>query len=263
MRYSSLEERKEFYEDEFNLKGVANWLKDRKSTVFACIIGRHTKIFPEEFKRIANDTIIIDDHKNLFDLKRKILRFLPESVYYDRNIYDKLEICRKCELGHKKCFDCKNFIGQELAFDIDPENVKCPYHGDIEKKMMKKQGLSFCMFEFGIVKRQAIKLYDELKKNFSKIKLTYSGRGIHLHVLDKNAYFLRKEERKKIADEILKKGFAIDEWVTIGEMRLIRLPFSLHGMVSRICIPLKFKEIENFDPLKNKKCIPNFIYNRD
>jgi DNA primase catalytic subunit len=261
LRYSSLKEREEFYKNEFRIKTISNWLAKRKNTVFACIIGRHTKIFPEKFKKIANETILIDRYKNLSDLRRWILKFLPESVYYDRNLYDDLDKCRKCK--KKECFNCKNFLGQELAFDIDPENVKCPYHGSIVEKMRKKQGLSFCMFEFRIVKNQAIKIYDELKKNFSKIKFTYSGRGIHLHVFDEDAYLLEKKEREKIANEFLRKGYAIDEWVTNGEKRLIRLPFSLHAMVSRICIPLKLNEIKNFNPIKNKKCIPKFIYSKD
>jgi hypothetical protein len=41
-------------------------------------------------------------------------------------------------------------------------------------------------------------------------------------------------------------------------MRLIRLPYSLHGMVSRICLPLKDNEAERFDPVKNKKAVPGF-----
>ena len=56
-----------------------------------------------------------------------------------------------------------------------------------------------------------------------------------------------------------KKGFAIDEWVTLGEMRLIRLPFSLHGLVSRIVLPLEKSEVERFDPVNDERCIPRFL----
>ncbi|MEJ2241047.1 MAG: hypothetical protein P8Y18_02750 [Candidatus Bathyarchaeota archaeon] len=51
----------------------------------------------------------------------------------------------------------------------------------------------------------------------------------------------------------------IDKWVTSGSMRLIRLPYSLHGMVSRIVTPLKISELEDFDPLKDKRTIPKFL----
>src|SRR5512135_2992431 len=89
MRYSSLEERKLFYTQEFSLRKLSEWFTDGFSnTRFAVIIGRHTKIYPEKYKDDASTTIIIDDFKNLEDVRKQILEFLPEGVYYDRNIYD-------------------------------------------------------------------------------------------------------------------------------------------------------------------------------
>ena len=58
------------------------------NTKFAVIIGRHTKIYPEKYKEDASTTIIIDEYKDLEDLRGQILEFLPEAVYYDRNVYD-------------------------------------------------------------------------------------------------------------------------------------------------------------------------------
>jgi DNA primase catalytic subunit len=55
------------------------------------------------------------------------------------------------------------------------------------------------------------------------------------------------------------KGFGIDEWVTAGEMRLIRLPYSLHGLVSRIVLPLKKSELERLNPVSDVRCIPKFL----
>lgn len=49
MRYATLEERKIFYEREFDLAGVRTWLR-RKNTVFAVIIGRHTGVYPGSIK---------------------------------------------------------------------------------------------------------------------------------------------------------------------------------------------------------------------
>ena len=49
MRYSTLEERKEFYTQEFKLEKVSRWFKDGLgNTKFAVIIGRHTKIYPRK-----------------------------------------------------------------------------------------------------------------------------------------------------------------------------------------------------------------------
>jgi DNA primase catalytic subunit len=58
------------------------------------------------------------------------------------------------------------------------------------------------------------------------------------------------------------KDFGIDEWVTAGEMRLIRLPYSLHGLVSRIVLPLEKSELEQFDPVSDERCIPKFLGKR-
>lgn len=244
MRYATLEERKQFYIKEFNLKKVFEWFTSGLgNTKFAVIIGRHTKIFPEKYKEDASTTIIIDEFKDLEDVRHQILEFLPEAVYYDRNVYD--ENRRK--------------VGQELAFDLDPENITCPIHGSLEDKMKRHQGLSFCEIEFDMVKKEAIELYDFLETRFSDLRVVYSGRGFHLHVLEPNTYKLKTEERLSLAREAKQAGFHIDEWVTSGEYRLIRLPYSLNGLVSRIALPLRRDEIESFDAVHDERCLPKFL----
>jgi len=244
MRYATLEERKGFYLEEFDLAKVAAWFGERLVNVkFAVIIGRHTRIFPEKYRDDADTTIIIGEYKNLSDVREQIIEFLPESAYYDRNVYDAND--------HK--------TGQELAFDLDPENVTCPIHGSLADKMRRGQGLSFCSLELDMVKQQALSLHEELEKEFSHLKIVYSGRGFHIHVFDEKAYTLKERERREIARSVKRKGFAIDEWVTAGEMRLIRLPFSLHGLVSRIVLPLEKSELERFDPVSDERCIPQFL----
>jgi len=244
MRYSTLEERKEFYREEFDLKKVADWLRNWKGKVkFAVIMGRHTGIFLEKYTSDASTTIIIDEYTNLKDVKKQIIEFLPEAVYYDRNVYD---------ADGKK-------VGQELAFDLDPENITCPIHGTLADKMKRQQGMSFCELELEMVKQEAVALYEYLSKNFSEVRVVYSGRGFHLHVLDPKTYYLRGEERLDFARQVKGAGFHIDEWVTSGEMRLIRLPYSLNGLVSRIALPLGKDELGSFDPVHDKRCLPKFL----
>ena len=243
MRYASLEDRKRLYIREFDLEKLAKWLEIRKGkTKFAVIIGRHTRIFPKEYEEDADTTIIIDEYKDLSDVRQQIAEFCPESAYYDRNIYD--EDDRK--------------TGQELAFDLDPENITCPIHGSLANKMRRGQGLGFCTLELEMAKQQALTLYDYLEREFSLLKIVYSGRGFHVHVFDEAANGLSEKKRHEIARRVKKKGFAIDEWVTVGEMRLIRLPYSLNGLVSRIVLPLEKKELEQFDPLHDRRVIPSF-----
>jgi DNA primase catalytic subunit len=244
MKYTTLEQRKQFYAHEFSLQKIIEWFEDGLGKIkFAVIIGRHTKIFPMKYKEDALTTIIIDDYKNLEDLRKQILEFLPEAVYYDRNRYSS---------NNRK-------LGQELAFDLDPENITCPIHGSLADKMKRQQGLSFCEVELEMVKREAIGLYDFLEARFSDLRVVYSGRGYHLHVLDTKAFTLTTKERLDLAQQTKQAGFHIDEWVTSGEYHLIRLPNSLNGIVSRIALPLKSDELKSFDPVHDERCLPKFL----
>jgi len=244
MRFTTLEERKQFYTEEFSLKKIAEWFQPRLgNTKFAVIIGRHTKIFPEKYREDASTTIIIDEYKDLEDVHQQILEFLPEAVYYDRNVY--------------AAVGC--IVGQELAFDLDPENITCPIHGSLADKMKRGQGLSFCELELDMVKQEAVGLLGFLEKRFSEVRVVYSGRGFHLHVFDHEAYALSAKERLDLAKLAKQAGFHIDEWVTSGEFRLIRLPYSLNGLVSRIVLPLTKQELETFDATHDERCLPRFL----
>ena len=244
MRPANLAERKQFYTEEFKLRNVASWLKMRKGkTKFAIIIGRHTKIFLEAFSEDADTTIIINEYADLEDVRSQIVEFLPEAVYYDRNIYDERD----------------QPTSQELAFDIDPENITCPIHGTLADKMKRHQGLSFCSTELEMARQQTASLFEYLGDQFSQLQIVYSGRGFHIHVFDKKAFEFTTKQRTEIAETVKTKGFEVDAWVTSGEMRLIRLPYSLNGMVSRIVLPLQKNEVEKFNPVTDERCIPAFL----
>jgi len=246
MRYSILKERKEFYLADFDPAKVGEWFEDwnqRGIVKFAVIIGRHTHIFPKKYKEDASTTIIIDEYKDLDDVKAQILEFLPESAYYDRNVYD----------THNQV------VGQELAFDLDPENLTCPIHGTLADKMKIHQGLAFCELELNMVKEETVELHEELRKQFSQTRVVYSGRGFHIHVFDPPTFKWSYRKRQTMARQLKKKGFLIDEWVTTGGMRLIRLPYSLHGMVSRVVLPIGAEELSRFDPVTDQRCLPKFL----
>jgi len=246
MRYATLKERREFYQNEFDASKLNEWFENwnlKGRVKFAVIIGRHTRVFPKKFEEDASTTIIIDEYKDLPDVKAQILDFLPESAYYDRNVYDAKQ----------------SVIGQELAFDLDPENLTCPIHGTLADKMRRRQGLAFCETELNMVKEETVKLYEELEKHFSKLRIVYSGRGFHIHVFDAAPFTWTRNQRRSLGLKLKKNGFLIDEWVTTGGMRLIRLPYSLHGMVSRIVTPLSTAELDKFNPLSDERCLPKFL----
>jgi DNA primase catalytic subunit len=245
MRPTTLQERKEFYTQEFNLQKAVDWFLGKPGKVkFAVIIGRHSKIFPPEYADDMETTIIIEDYRDLEDLRGQIVEFLPEATYYDRNVYAEKD----------------KVVGQELAFDLDPENVVCPIHGGLAEKMKRHQGLGFCELELDMVRGQTLCLYEELQRQFGQLQVVYSGRGFHIHVFDREAYTLTTKERSALAARVKAKGFAIDAWVTEGESRLIRLPYGLNGLVSRVCLPLEKNEVEKFNPIIDARCIPKFLH---
>ncbi len=262
MRYSALKERREFYLKEFDIRKAGNWLSRHRNplnTVFAVVIGRHTGIFPLRFKDFIKAPVVIDEYENLGDVGRQIAQFLPEGVYYDRNVYKDLGVCGRCSKSYGQCWGCRGFLGQELAFDIDPENIPCPKCGTLGEKLKRKQGLGFCEYELRVANEQARELGEEMEERFERTEIVYSGRGYHIHVFGKKAQKMGRSERKKLALEMKKKGFSIDSWISEGESRLIRLPYSLHGMVSRIVLPIKKRELPAFDPTEDSRCKPKFL----
>jgi DNA primase catalytic subunit len=254
---ASLAERRRFYRRSMDFRAAAKWMTaSTGERVYALILGRHSGIYPRRFRQLKNVPLIVDDARDVHDLRPYLVKYLPEGVYYDRNVYTSLDGARKARLDYSRPWRSPFFAGQELAFDLDPENLDCPIHGDIEAKMRRHQGLSFCDWEFEEVRRQASALYDELSARWTRLQVVYSGRGFHVHVFDDEAFRLSRKERSHIAARFARR-YAIDEWVTSGEMRLIRLPYSLHGMVSRIVLPLRRRDVAKFR-YNDPRAIPRF-----
>lgn len=223
--------------------------------MFAIIIGRHTKVFPSKYRSDRDKTILIDDYDALNDLQKYCEKYRPESVYYDRNVYRNWKDARD---GSKDVARLGRTFGQQLAFDIDPENFDCPIHGSLENKLNRHQGLSFCRLELQLAQDQAIKLSDQLSKQFNDVRVVYSGRGFHVHVLDEDTFFWSRKKRVAMVRSLTRRGYLMDEWVAVGNMRLIRLPHSLNGLVSRVVTPLEKNELERIDPVDDSRFVPAF-----
>ncbi len=257
MRISSLNERRRFYSREFSVANMRDWFMGWQSPiVFAAVIGRHTGLAPKKYRRERGRTIVIDEYESLSEVKNYLIDFMPESAYYDRNVYNDWEQARRT--GNDMIQLGRSF-GQELVFDVDPENFTCPIHGTLEDKMRKHQGLSFCRLEFQLAQQEAVQLLEILSRRFSHINLVYSGRGFHIHVTDEETLFWNRKKRLTLVRSLTEKGFVMDEWVPAGGMRLIRLPYSLNGLVSRIAIPLARNELGVFDPIADERTIPKFL----
>jgi len=243
-RPSTLAEREIFYREEFNLNKAKDWFRKNKidyPQLFAVDMGSETGIIKDKKKK--NQIINMwPEH-----LQDKLVNYLPEDVYYDRNSYKNAELMLKT-LDFKNAWKSKNLIGQELAFDIDPENIKCK---------CKKRFPKFCEECMPKAVKSAIALAELLKERFEKVGLVYSGRGMHVHVFDKEAFGLSIKEREELNKKA--KKFYIDPWVSRGYIRLMRLPYSLNALVSRIVIPLTMKEAKKFNPLTAKTTLPRFL----
>jgi DNA primase catalytic subunit len=250
MRPSTLEERKQFYQN-FDLRKARDWVG--RKLVYLVIIGRHSNIYPPQYKEDKDIPMAIDNYHSLQEVKRWFLTFLPEGVYYDRNYYK--DFSRLHTHNLRESWNWDNFIGQELAFDLDPENVDCPIHGSLAERMKKGEGLSFCETAFEITKHNTLAFYEELTKNYADVRIVFSGRGFHLHVFDPDTKTLNRKQRKSIAQS--NKKYGIDTFVTEGEMRLIRLPYTLNGASSRIVTPLRKNQLETFNPARD--ALPDFL----
>lgn len=215
-RFSTLNERSKFYLHEFSSEKVNEFFKKnkiKKPQLCAIDAGSESGI-------IKND-----NWKNIMfyfpfkELKEKIKKYNPEDIYYDRNVYENPEkILRTLKFGA--------YIEQELVFDIDSDNIKCdhPNGAWVCDKCLRKSYLA------------SIDMRNALLKFFRQILIVYSGRGFHLHVLDEKAYLLSNRERERLNRKFSR--FPIDPWVSAGNIRLIRMPYSLHGLVSRIVTPI-------------------------
>ena len=67
MRISTLSERREYYETEFDRRGLDDWVADRSRHMkLAMIPGRHTGIAAAAHFANKDDVVIIDDWRSAF-----------------------------------------------------------------------------------------------------------------------------------------------------------------------------------------------------
>ena len=229
-RKSTLNERKEFYEKEFSIAKVKAWFKKNNLPLpQLCAVDA------------GSESGIILDKKNkdkmlyfkFSELKGKIKKYLPEDIYYDRNRYKSPDkILKTLDFNN-----LKNRVSEELVFDIDIDNLKPK--SKINESNLKK------LYKIAVRMRKEL-----LNMGFKKIGIVYSGRGFHIHVFDKKASLLSVKQREKLNKQL--KNYPIDPWVSRGYIRLIRMPYSLHGLVSRVVSPTNRK-------FEVKKTIPGFL----
>jgi DNA primase catalytic subunit len=261
-RPSKVKDRKKYYSDlDFDL--IRDWFSRRpeglKKPIFHLDPGNETRYYRREYKDQIGKLIYFDV-EDFHELREMVMEYLPEDLYYDRNLYKDQKACADCSRRGKGCMSCEEVLGQELMFDLDPENIVCPNCGTLEDRVKGASMFKFCYICFNKAIDQTEELYGWLEsKGWNELSTVYSGRGFHIYVDGERALKMGFHERKKFAKEVKGRGFAIDPWVTEGEARLARVPYSLNGLVSRVCQPIKIKEIKKLDFWRSRPFIPNFL----
>ena len=255
VRPASLQERKTFYEKEFKLPKAVEWLNKfdpyRMSITFD--LGVESGIIKDNAWK--DNAFIKMGPVDYNQLKELLLKFLPEDAYYDRYLYHDASKCYDCEIRLQKgCFDCEGSDGQQLVFDVDPENYWCP-QCDTEGT---ERHHSFCETCFKATKEATLYLYDVLSESFSSLQIVSTGRGFHIHVFDRDSFHFSVPEREALVSKVKEVNIAVDSFITIGKMYLIRLPYTLNGLVSRVAVPLSVKEVEKLT-MYTSPSIPRFI----
>lgn len=242
---STLEEREHFYTEDFDILKLKQWFV-REPQFFGIDLGSETGMTTDPSK---NMKIIMLQGLSPAELRQRMIKYLPEDVYYDTARYKNPSLCAACK--EKDCQNCKNFLGRELVFDIDPENIDCPVCG-------KKNYPKFCKYCLKMSLNRGVYLYHYLTRNlgYKDVRLVYSGRGCHVHVFDEIAFKMPQAERESLARNF--KMYSIDPWVTTKK-KLIRLPYSLNAMVSRTVIPIEPDEVSDFDATTDTRVIPCFL----
>lgn len=230
-RPSTLSERKEFYEKEFDIERLRKWFFEngmKLPQICALDAGSESGIIIN--KKLKGQMLYFP----FSELKIKIKKYIPEDVYYDRNMYaDSEKVLKSLKF--------KGYLLQELVFDVDAENIACDCgEGNVCDQCLER---AF---------NAAQKMKEELGKEFNSITIVYSGRGFHVHVLDARAFAFSAQERRKWSQRFSK--YPIDSWVSDGGISLIRISFSLNGLVSRRVLPLG----KNWRS-ERKKTLPLFL----
>lgn len=250
-RISSLDERRGFYAREFDIRALGAWFSralGRLPQFFAVDFGSETRLSTDPGK--IGKIIVLQSGLTLSLLRDKLALYAPEDVYYDTRIYKDVKDCFSCPKHPGFCTACPALLGQELVFDLDPENIDCPQCG-------KKHYPHFCTYCLNLSLTAGAELSAALAgMGFAKTSLVYSGRGCHVHCADPKALKLTTDERARLAEDL--KRFPMDPWVTTTK-RLIRLPYSLHAMISRIAFPLTHADVTAFDPENDARVIPRFL----
>ncbi|MDY6761454.1 MAG: DNA primase small subunit domain-containing protein [Candidatus Nanohaloarchaea archaeon] len=245
LRPATVEERREFYRSSFPRAEIQAKMDRWDRFVPVIDVGSDTTRYRPRFRDYKGKLVRITDYDGVEDLATKIVEYAPEDLYYVTTIEKEDRVETNPE--------------RELVFDLDPENVDCE-----ECRRRKKYlddtaaAYTFCNECFADAARETRQLHAFLENHFSDLQLVYSGRGFHIHVADDEAFRMDREDRRELAGKVAKE-FPVDTAVTAGEKNLLRLPGSLHGLVSKVVTSLEPDDLLEPDHILTSVGTPEFL----
>ncbi|KPQ43765.1 MAG: DNA primase small subunit [Candidatus Methanoperedens nitroreducens] len=270
-RPSTAKEIKAFYKETF--PGTWNTLPDylKKSSpieyAFAFLRPIRTiSLLEKDFVRRGNRRYSLEDLRNLLlDFKK----------------YDSSEdiIIENSQIAGFY-FSLKTNNGWLLAFDIDSKDVAmaglCEHHPGIKPDADDKEIAAWrhmisgippvhpkesgsYLYCFNCIQIAVNKAFETRKILIQwgfapeNIHVYYSGQGVHIHVLEDEAWQYQKETRSFIIKMLNNAGIPLDSKVTADERRVLRFTGSLHAGVNR-----KVQEINRSSDLEKILYKPNW-----
>lgn len=244
MRPATVEEREEFYRTEFPREEVERYMARFDRFVPVVDVGSESTRYRPRFREAKGKLVRIEEFDGVDDLKDRIVEYAPEDLYYVTLIEREDRIETNPE--------------QELVIDLDPEHLECRRCDRARQRLDKPASdYVFCRDCFRDLARETRQLHAVLDRNFDDLRLVFSGRGFHVHVGDDAAYKLDREDRRQLSNKLTGQ-FPVDR-ITTADQQLMRLPGSLHGLVSRVVTEVEPADLSRPDRILESTGLPGFL----
>ena len=242
LKPSRVGDRKKFYENEFDPDFASNWFNRKDGNLaLALDVGSETTRYKPQFKKYLDKIVYIRNFEDLETLKKKIVNYAPEDLYFSPLEYKDGSLRDK----------------NELMFEINPDEIECNTC-KFRKRKLGNNLKTFCEECVEKAADKTLELFELLNSHFEQLKLVFNGIGYYIIVQDKEAMEFSRKYRRGLASRIIKE-FPINQRLTIGEKDLIRLPGSLNGIVSRKVIEISKYDLHSPEDIYKMKSKPEFL----
>lgn len=243
----SVDERKRFYEQHFDIQHVRDLYYAWSEPRFVMDLGTETTLYRPRFKDQLGEIVELDDYAGLEELQDELSFYAPEDLYYDLRTYD--------HDPRQSNVIWQEPTGRQLVFVLRPELIECERCERRRRQMDGPEEMVFCNDCFADLTEQTSKLAVFLERHFDTINIYFTGRGFQILIKDQAGFDMSEDERRGLAVRVGKR-FPIVESYTAGGERYIRLPGSINGLTGRKVIKLSVDQLEQPDRILNEYSEP-------